>query len=81
MEVFKAMKEQVQQIINDKINPVLALHKGSCELVDVNSFNDITIRLRGGCVGCPSSKITLYNGIIPILRENLPELNDVYLEE
>lgn len=75
------MKEQVQSLINEKINPVLALHKGACQLIDVDSHNDVYIRLTGGCVGCPSSKITLYNGIIPIIRENLPDINDVYLEE
>lgn len=74
------MKNRIEQIIKEKVNPALALHNGACELVELTPFNDVILRLRGGCSGCPSSKITLYNGIIPILREDCPEINDVYLE-
>lgn len=72
-------KESVQQVINDQINPVLALHNGACEVTKVED-NMIFIRLKGGCVGCPSSNITLFNGIEPLLKQNFPQLEDIYLE-
>ncbi len=68
---------EVQQVVRDEINPILALHKGSCELVGLDG-HVLSIKLTGDCVGCPSSIITLYNGIIPILREHFP-LIDVVL--
>lgn len=63
----------VQKLIDEKINPIIALHKGKCELVSITD-EGIHIRLTGGCVGCPSSTITLYNGIIPIIQEVYPEV-------
>lgn len=73
------MKDQIEQIIEQDINPQLALHADGCELVD---FEDgiVTLKLFGGCSGCPSSTITLFNGIVPILKEKVPEIKDVILD-
>lgn len=75
------MKELIQKLIREKINPVLELHDGSCELVKITDQNDVYLRLRGGCVGCPNSKLTLYNGVVPILMDNVSEIKDIYLED
>lgn len=72
------MIDQIKEIIEKDINPQLELHSGGCELVDVED-GVVTIRLFGGCSGCPSSHITLFNGIVPILRDKLPEIRDVVL--
>jgi Fe-S cluster biogenesis protein NfuA len=72
------MIDQIKEIIEKEINPQLELHSGGCELVDVED-GIVTIRLFGGCSGCPSSHITLFNGIVPILKEKLPEIQDVVL--
>jgi len=74
------MRKEIEEIIEKEINPQLALHAGSCELVDVEE-GVVTIKLFGGCSGCPSSAITLFNGITPILKEKLPEIKDVLLAE
>lgn len=70
--------EQIQVTIDAEINPVIKLHNGVCKAV---SFEEglLTLDLQGGCVGCPSSKITLFNGILPILQEKHPEVQDVAL--
>ena len=70
--------ENIKKIINDDINPYLELHAGGCELVD---YQDglLTIRMYGGCTGCPASQITLFNGIVPIFREKIPEIKDIEL--
>lgn len=77
-EATMTMIEELKEIIDKEINPQLELHAGSCELVD---FDDgvVTLRLYGGCSGCPSSHITLFNGIVPILREKFPDIKDVIL--
>jgi len=69
---------QIKEIIDTDINPHLKLHAGSAELV---GYEDgiVTLRLFGGCSGCPSSTMTLFNGIVPILKERLPEIEDVVL--
>lgn len=72
------MIEEIKKIIEEDINPYLELHQGGCELIDVED-GVVTLRLYGGCSGCPSSQITLFNGIVPILREKIPEVQDVIL--
>lgn len=71
--------DDVKKVIEDEINPYLAMHAGGCELVDVDD-GIITLKLFGGCSGCPSSQITLFNGIVPILKEHFPDLKDVLLD-
>lgn len=72
------MIEQIKEIIENDINPMLALHAGGCELIDVED-GVVTLKLFGGCSGCPSSTLTLFNGIVPILKEKLPDIKDVVL--
>ena len=74
------MLAKIQTVIDDQINPQLAMHAGGCELIDYEN-GIVTLKLFGGCSGCPSSRITLFNGIIPILKENIPEIEDVLLAE
>lgn len=72
------MIEEIKKVIEEEINPQLELHSGGCELIDVDD-GVITLRLFGGCSGCPSSQMTLFNGIVPILREKFPDIKDVVL--
>lgn len=72
------MISKIKELIEQEINPQLALHAGGCELVDVED-GVVTLRLYGGCSGCPSSHITLFNGIVPIFKEHLPDIKDVLL--
>ena len=72
------MIERIKQVIEEDINPYLAMHAGGCELIDVDD-GVVTLRMFGGCSGCPSSQITLFNGIVPIFKEKIPEVKDVLL--
>jgi len=72
------MIDQIKQVIESEINPQLQLHAGGCELLDVDD-GIVTLRMYGGCSGCPSSAITLFNGIVPILKEHFPDIKDVVL--
>jgi Fe/S biogenesis protein NfuA len=68
-------KEKLQNVLNEKINPLLKLHNGSCEIVDVVD-KTVSVRLNGGCVGCPSSKLTLYKFILPTFQKEIdPEID------
>ena len=70
--------DRIQKVIEEDINPYLAMHSGGCELLDLDD-GIVTLRMFGGCSGCPSSQITLFNGIIPIFKEKVPEIRDVIL--
>jgi len=72
--------EEIQKTINDDINPMLNLHGGSCTAMSFEK-GELYIELLGGCAGCPSSKITLMNLIIPLLKEKHENILDIFLIE
>ncbi len=69
------MREKVETAL-DRIRPVLQTDGGDVELVDVKD-GVVSLRLTGACKGCPMATMTLRNGIERILREELPEIEEV----
>lgn len=70
--------DNVTKVVEEQINPQLALHNGSAEVVSVDG-NVVELKLHGGCSGCPSSILTLYSGIVPILQEDFPNIEVIPL--
>ena len=60
----------------DSLRPMLRSDGGDVELVEVKD-NKVYIKLRGACQGCPSSTITLKQGITVAIRRDLPEIEEV----
>jgi len=69
------MKEKVDKIL-DKIRPSLMADGGNVELVDVED-GVVKVRLTGACGGCPMSQMTLKMGIERLLKQELPEIQEV----
>jgi len=69
------MREKVEATL-DRIRPVLQADGGDVELVDVKE-GVVSLRLTGACKGCPMATMTLRNGIERILREEVPEIEEV----
>lgn len=66
----------VQEVIDTKINPGVAMHGGYVTLLDVQG--DIAyVALGGGCQGCGMANMTLKQGIEVIIREAVPEIHQV----
>jgi Fe-S cluster biogenesis protein NfuA len=70
------VRERVQGIIN-LIRPAVQADGGDIELVDVTSEGQVQIRFHGACHGCPSSTMTLQDGIARNLKEKVPEVTSV----
>ena len=70
------VRERVQSVI-DLIRPAVQADGGDIELVDVTGAGVVQIRFHGACHGCPSSTMTLQNGIERNLREKIPEITSV----
>lgn len=68
--------ERVEALIAEQINPSLAAHSGSVELVRVED-DRVFVRLQGGCHGCAMAAITLYDGIEKALHAAIPEIRAV----
>ena len=69
------MKEKVDLVL-DKIRPSLMADGGNVELVDVED-GVVKVRLTGACGGCPMSQMTLKMGIERLLKQEIPEIQDV----
>lgn len=75
-EVVKEIKE----LIRDKIRPTIQEDGGDLEFVSY-SENIVRVRLQGACTSCPSSVVTLKNGIKNMLQYYIPEIVDVEQEK
>lgn len=70
------MRQRIQRIIDEKINPMVASHGGRIDLVDYANKTAF-IRMSGGCQGCSSSKLTLKEGVERELFAALPRIQQV----
>jgi len=68
--------QRVMQVLAEQINPAIAAHGGSAELVAVEE--DVAyVRLGGGCVGCGMAPVTLGQGIEVAIVQAVPEVRQV----
>ena len=73
---MRRCRDRVQAVIN-LIRPAVQADGGDIELVDVRADGLVQIRFHGACHGCPSSTMTLQDGIQRNLREKVPEVTRV----
>jgi Fe-S cluster biogenesis protein NfuA len=69
------MKEKVEKVL-DKVRPSLMADGGNVELVDVED-GIVKVRLTGACGGCPMSQMTLKMGIERVIKQEIPEIQEV----
>ena len=67
------MIESIQKLIENEIRPALQQDGGDIELVDIED-GIVKVRLVGACAHCPSSAMTLYDGVEKMLKEKIPEV-------
>ena len=72
------MRSEIQQFIDDYINPGLEMHGGYVIIDDFDEKKkDLKIKLGGGCHGCASSEKTLRIMVENFLKDEFPELETV----
>ena len=75
-----SVTDRVQSVIN-WLRPIIQSDGGDLELVNVSAEGVVQVRFHGACVGCPSSTVTLQQGIERSLREKVPEITQVVAVE
>jgi Fe-S cluster biogenesis protein NfuA len=70
------MRERVEEAL-EQIRPMLRADGGDVELVDVTDEGVVRVRLIGACGGCPMAMMTLKEGIERLLKEEVPEVQEV----
>ena len=70
------LRKRVAAVL-DMIRPAIQGDGGDIELVDVGANGVVQVRFRGACIGCPSSSMTLKQGIEQNLKDQIPEVTEV----
>jgi len=70
---------RVRSLLDEYVKPAVEQDGGAIQFY---SYNDgvVKVLLQGACSGCPSSTITLKNGIENLLRSMIPEVKAVEAE-
>ena len=74
-----AIAKKISDLIDTYVKPAVEMDGGNIEF---KSYNEgiVTVIMQGSCSGCPSSTITLKNGIQAMLQRMVPEVKDVVQE-
>jgi Fe-S cluster biogenesis protein NfuA len=70
------IKEIVDELLAETINPAIASHGGHVECLAVKESN-VHLKLSGGCQGCAASTQTLKFGIERAIRDRVPEVGEI----
>ena len=69
---------QIRELIDTRVRPAVAADGGDIIFKGFDGGAGIVfLHMRGSCAGCPSSTMTLKNGIENMLRHYVPEVNAV----
>ena len=70
------VKKKIISILESKIRPAVAKDGGD---IKFKEFKDgvVKVELQGSCSGCPSSTMTLKQGVQNLLCHYLPEVKEV----
>ncbi len=73
---LKEIEKKIVKILNEKIRPAVARDGGD---IKFKEFKDgvVKVQLQGSCSGCPSSTMTLKQGVQNLLCHYLPEVKEV----
>ncbi len=71
-----SIASRVQEALNG-IRPALQMDGGDCELVEVAPDGTAMVLLKGACMGCPSSTMTVTMGIERRIKASVPEVKRV----
>jgi len=70
------LDEKIIDALNEYIRPAVESDGGSIDFVQFKE-GVVTVALRGACSGCPSSTVTLQQGIKGLLTRMFPEVKEV----
>ena len=75
-ENLKDIEKKIIKILDEKIRPAVAKDGGD---IKFKEFKDgiVKVQLQGSCSGCPSSTMTLKQGVQNLLCHYLPEVKKV----
>ena len=73
---MQEIEKKIVKILDENIRPAVAKDGGD---IKFKNFKDgvVTVSLQGSCSGCPSSTMTLKQGVQNLLCHYIPEIKEV----
>tara|TARA_S200000501_G_C20732864_1_gene703636 strand:- start:383 stop:922 length:540 start_codon:yes stop_codon:yes gene_type:complete len=75
-ENFGEIEKKIIKILDEKIRPAVSKDGGDIKFKEFKN-GVVKVQLQGSCSGCPSSTMTLKQGVQNLLRHYLPEVKEV----
>ena len=75
-EDLEEIEKKIVKILDEKIRPAVAKDGGDIKFKEFKN-GVVKVQLQGSCSGCPSSTMTLKQGVQNLLRHYLPEVKEV----
>lgn len=72
-----SVEEQIQQVLDEEVNPMVASHGGVVSLLEIKDKN-VYLEFGGGCQGCGMIDVTLKQGVEVMIKEQVPEIEAIY---
>ena len=76
VENLKEIEKKIVKILDEKIRPAVAKDGGDIKFKEFKN-GIVKVQLQGSCSGCPSSTMTLKQGVQNLLCHYLPEVKEV----
>ncbi len=73
---FVEIEKQIIKILDTKIRPAVAKDGGDIKFIEYKD-GIVKVQLQGSCSGCPSSTMTLKQGVQNLLCHYIPEIKKV----
>ena len=76
LENLEEIEKKIIQILEQKIRPAVAKDGGDIKFKEFKN-GLVKVQLQGSCSGCPSSTMTLKQGVQNLLSHYIPEVKEV----
>ena len=75
-ETLDEIEKKIIRVLETKVRPAVARDGGD---IKFKGYKDgkVKVEMQGSCSGCPSSTMTLKNGVENLLKHYVPEVTEV----
>jgi len=77
IEISGSVEEQIQHVLDEEVNPMVASHGGVVSLLEVKDHNAY-LEFGGGCQGCGMIDVTLKQGVEVMIKAQIPDIEAIY---
>lgn len=74
------VRELVENVLEEEVKPMLAMHGGTVEPLEITDDNIVKVGLTESCSSCPMAQLTLLYRVDNTIKSHIPEVKEVKTE-